>query len=171
MGGAHVRSALAKGFHGLAIALLGVSIAPPASAVQANGVAPAWQIGRSPEGDASAVVAGTWGGVCAGEFVEPGYSASNRTLHWGGEQSCTSPVEQSLRMSLYRVVGTGDFQHDELVESDTAHVVGWQVYVQKHHDCSSVVKSRWTENVYGEADGHLSVPYPAWSSIVTAPCY
>lgn len=129
-----------------------------------------WQIGSDLTSSSSTLVPDAWAGVCVGEFVNPQYSASNHTLHWGGEQSCTTPMDQTLTLNLFKVVGSGDRETYSKIATGTFVGVAWQAYVQKYRNCSGTVSTRWIENAYGEADGHLSVPYPAWSSVVSAPC-
>jgi len=63
-----------------------------------------------PPGRKKAGPAALWGsGGCTGSFnPTPQYSASNKTIHWGGIQQCTKAVAQHLTVNLYAIVGTGD---------------------------------------------------------------
>jgi hypothetical protein len=99
----------------------------------------------------------------------PTYSASNRTLHFGGIIQCTFVDSLVVIATLYRVTGSGSNLEYHWEDSLSVGNVGSSLSTPQSPDlCVSSAPTRWQlyvrggANSLGEAGG--------WSSEVTLPC-
>lgn len=100
----------------------------------------------------------------------PQYSSSNHTIHWGLKLICNQVAYITVRDDLLEVVGNGDNEHYDYIDTVSRVATATNVAATTSHSCNGSVNTRWIARGYATVDGIRVPPYPTWSALHTLPC-
>ena len=100
----------------------------------------------------------------------PVYSASNKTLHWGGWEQCNTTVTQSWTIYLYAVTGVAPHLTRHLEATENMGCVCTTLSNSWYVPCIGTASEQWQSRIDATAVGLPLVPYPNYGPTVTLTC-